>query len=59
MCIEDEQEDVEVEDEVFFRSCQQYRYLGVTIVRNGSMDQNIRERNIQGWKATTILHSFP
>ena len=53
MCIEDEQEDVEVEDGVFFLNWQQYRYLGVKIVQDEPMDQNIQSR-----KARAMFNSF-
>ena len=47
-----------MEDGVFFRNYQQYRDLGVEVLQDGSMDQNIKERNIQGRKATAMLSSF-
>ena len=57
MYIEGKQEDVEAEDGVFFRNWQQCRYLGVEIIQDGSTDQNIEERNIQGRQATMMLNS--
>jgi len=58
MCIGDEQEDIEVEDGIFFRNCQQYRYPGAKIIQDGFLDQNIKEKNIQGRKATAMLNLF-
>ena len=45
-----------MEGAISFKNCRQYKYLGIKIVKDGSMEQNIRDSNIQGRKAAAMLN---
>ena len=50
--ISDDQRDIELEDGKVIKTYKEYKYLG------GSLDQNIKDRNIQSRKTTAMLNSF-
>ena len=45
------------EHQKIIKCCQKYKYLGMNITQDGTLDEAIRERNIQGRKAISLLNS--
>ena len=58
MCTEGESKDLILEDGQKIKSCDCYKYLGVIITMDGSLDTAIKERNMLGRKAISALNSI-
>lgn len=56
MCIGGEQKDLVLNNGQKIKQCSEYKYLGMKLSQNGSLDQAIKERNIQGRKAISLLN---
>lgn len=58
MCIGGEHRDLIIENGQRIKQCKEYKYLGIKISQNGTLDEAIRERNMQGRKAIGMLNSI-
>lgn len=58
MCIGGQQQNLHLENGQHIKQCEKYKYLGITLTNNGSLDDAIRERNTQGRKAITLLNGI-
>lgn len=58
MCIGGAQQDLVIADGTLIKNCQKYKYLGVEISQEGTLDSAIRERNAAGRRAIGMLNSI-
>lgn len=59
MCIGGTQQDLVLEEiQEIIKSCKEYKYLGLHITQDGTLDEAIRRRNIQGRKSIGLLNSI-
>lgn len=58
MCIGGTQQDLMLEDGRTLKSCSKYKYLGLNITNDGTLDEAIKERNVQGRKAIRMLNTI-
>ncbi|XP_044760850.1 uncharacterized protein LOC123318297 [Coccinella septempunctata] len=56
MSIGGTREDVVLEDGRVIKDCEEYKYLGLKITRDGLMDEGIKERVVLGRKAISMLN---
>ncbi|GJQ84937.1 hypothetical protein Trydic_g540 [Trypoxylus dichotomus] len=56
MCIEGNYQDLEIEKEMRIRWCDEYKYLGVTISQDYTVDKANYEHNVEGRKAIVIVN---
>jgi hypothetical protein len=55
MCIGGAQQDLTLKTGQIIRRCEEYKYLGINIKRDGTIDKTIKERCTQGRKAIVGL----
>jgi len=58
MYIGGEQKDLVLNNGQQIKHCQEYKYLGMKITQNGTLDGTIRDRNLQGRKAIALLNGI-
>ncbi|XP_030752234.1 uncharacterized protein LOC115879478 [Sitophilus oryzae] len=58
MCIGGQQQDLRLATGQVIRHCNSYKYLGMKISKDGTLDEAILERNMQGKKAVSILNGI-
>lgn len=58
MCIGGEQRDLVLNNGQKIKQCSEYKYLGMTLSQDGSLDQAIKERNILGRRAISLLNGI-
>jgi len=58
MCIGGVQQDLILEDGQIIKNCKDYKYLGMKITNDGTLDQTIKERNIQGRQAISMMNGI-
>ena len=51
-----DQQSIELEDGRKIQDCEEYKYLGVWLTKDGNLDRAIKERNVQGRKAIAMLN---
>lgn len=57
MCIGGTQQDMTLEDGRTLKSCSKYKYLGLSMTNDGTLDEAIKERNVHGRKAIRMLNT--
>ncbi|XP_043498441.1 uncharacterized protein LOC122525861 [Polistes fuscatus] len=58
MFVGDIQQDLTLENGITINHCQEYKYLGLKITQDGTLDKNIQERCTQGRKAIALLNTI-
>ncbi|XP_030757829.1 uncharacterized protein LOC115883613 [Sitophilus oryzae] len=58
MCISGHQQDLRLATGQVIRHCNSYKYLGIKIFKDGTLDEAILERNMQGRKAVSKLNGI-
>jgi len=56
MCIGGEQRDLQLNNGLVIKRCTEYKYLGMKLSHNGTLDEAIKDRNTQGRKAISLLN---
>ena len=51
-----DQQSIELEDGRKILDCEEYKYLGVWLTKDGNLDRAIKDRNVQGRKAIAMLN---
>lgn len=49
---------IDLEDGKKIKHCEEYKYLGMKITQNGTLDATIKERNIQGRKSISMMNGI-
>lgn len=58
MCIGGTPQNIALEDGGEIKHCEEYKYLGLKITRNGTLDTAIKDRNTQGRKAIAMMNGI-
>ena len=58
MCIEGDNQNIVLEDEREIKCCSDYKYIGLRITNDGTLDEAIKKRNTQRRQAICMLNSI-
>lgn len=58
MCIGGEEQDIVLEDGRTIQCCSEYKYFGLKLTGDGTLDEAIKERNVKGRKSISIMNSI-